>query len=83
MPDTLPDTLIALLARLIAGTPLAFLTQWHLMGMAVLAYLLATGRSAWKQGELRQFLGSLGVVVILVLAVLGFAEAWIWADRHL
>lgn len=45
-----------------------------LAGLASLAYLLLLGRSAWKQGEMRQFLVSL-----LILAVLGGLAAGIIA----
>lgn len=35
------------------------------IGLFIAAYLLLVGRSAWKQGEFRQFAVSLGVVLAL------------------
>lgn len=45
-------------------------------------YLLLLARSAWKQGELKQFLRSLVVVIILVAGIAGIVAAWIWFDRN-
>ncbi len=39
------------------------------VGVFIAVYLLLVGRSAWKQGELRQFAVSLGVVAVLAAAV--------------
>ncbi len=41
---------------------------------AVLAYLLLLARSAWKQGELAQFVRALGIVA----ALLGFIALVVW-----
>jgi hypothetical protein len=35
------------------------------VGVAAAVYLLLLARSAWKQGEIRQFLWSLGVVAAI------------------
>lgn len=50
------------------------MTLLEVMGLAVAAYLLLLARSAWKQGEFRQFLWSLGIVTT-ILAVIGLAIA--------
>ena len=47
---------------------------WNIAGLAALAYLLLLARSAWKQGELRQFLWSLAIVAGLV----GVIAAVVW-----
>lgn len=39
------------------------------IGLFIAVYLVLVGRSAWKQGELRQFAVSLGVVAALAAAV--------------
>jgi len=44
-------------------------------------YLLLMARSAWKQGELRQFLLSLALVAGLLGGLFVFVEGWIWWDR--
>lgn len=46
------------------------MTALHGLALFVLAYLLLLGRNAWKQGELRQYLGALAVTAGL-LAVIG------------
>lgn len=47
------------------------LSPWHLMGLAVVSYLGLLARSAWIQGEFRQFLRSLLIVMVLVGAIAG------------
>ena len=49
---------------------------------AILVYLALLARSAWKQGELPQFLRALGLVVLLGLVLAGAVWGWIWLDRH-
>lgn len=49
------------------------MTVWHTAGLLGSAYLVLLARSAWKQGELRQFLVSLAVVSVLI----GFVAAGI------
>lgn len=41
------------------------------VGLVVAAYLALLARSAWKQGEFRQFLLSLAVVAGLIAAMAG------------
>ncbi|WP_149468809.1 hypothetical protein [Roseomonas genomospecies 6] len=41
------------------------------IGVAAMAYLLLLARSAWKQGEMRQFLRSLAIVAALCTLVAG------------
>jgi len=47
-------------------------SPWLVAGLAALAYLLLLARSAWKQGEMRQFLWSLAIVagLVAVMAVI-------------
>lgn len=49
------------------------MSVWEIAGLMALAYLLLLARSAWKQGEVRQFLWSLlivaGVVAIIAAVV--------------
>ena len=42
------------------------MTVWQSLGAFILICLVFLARSAWKQGEIRQFLISLGVVGALV-----------------
>ena len=46
-------------------------TFWQGVGLFIGGYLLLLARSAWKQGELGQFLRSLAVVAALGVAVYG------------
>ncbi|MGP1395201.1 MAG: hypothetical protein ACTS3R_06795 [Inquilinaceae bacterium] len=41
------------------------------VGLFLAAYILLLARSAWRQGEFRQFALSLGVVAALGLAIAG------------
>jgi len=50
------------------------------IGLLVLLYLLLLARSAWKQGELGQFLRALAIVTGLVTAIILFIRGWIWLD---
>ena len=50
------------------------LATWTLLALAALAYLLLLARSAWKQGEFRQFLWSLAIVA----AIVGVIAAAVW-----
>lgn len=47
------------------------MSVWNIAGLAALAYLLLLARSAWKQGEFRQFLWSLAIVAGIVGFVAG------------
>lgn len=49
---------------------------------AIAAYLLLLARSAWKQGELGQFLRALGIVAVLLGTVALVSWTWIWLDGH-
>lgn len=44
-----------------------------IIGAAILGYLLLLARSAWKQGELRQFAISLAVLAALLAALTAIA----------
>ncbi|CAO3423107.1 hypothetical protein [Azospirillum endophyticum] len=44
---------------------------WKIIAAAMAGYLLLLGRSAWKQGEFRQFLRSLAIVAILCALLAG------------
>jgi hypothetical protein len=48
-----------------------------LIGAAVFCYLALLARSAWKQGEIRQFAVSLGVVVGLLGALAAIVALYI------
>lgn len=38
---------------------------WTFVGLFALTYILLLARSAWKQGEMRQFVWSLGAFCVL------------------
>ncbi len=44
---------------------------WQIIGAFVAGYLVLLGRSAWKQGEFRQFLCSLAIVAALCALLAG------------
>ncbi|WP_169728474.1 hypothetical protein [Niveispirillum irakense] len=46
----------------------------ELVGGAVLLYLLLLARSAWKQGEFKQYLWGL----VIVIGIIGFIGLVIW-----
>lgn len=48
-----------------------------IVGAAILGYLLLLARSAWKQGELRQFAVSLAVLAALLAALAAIAAVTI------
>jgi len=54
------------------------MTAFQGIGLAVAVYLALLARSAWKQGEMRQFLMSCLVLILLfgVLAAIIAAYAW-------
>lgn len=56
-------------------------TTWEWIGGAVLLYLLLLARSAWKQGEFRQFLWGMVIVAGLIGFIGGFIWAWIILAR--
>ncbi|MBP7338252.1 hypothetical protein [Niveispirillum sp.] len=48
---------------------------WEWIGGGVVLYLLLLARSAWKQGEFKQFLWGL----VIVAGLIGFIGGVIWA----
>jgi hypothetical protein len=56
------------------------MTAWQFMGAIVAGYLLLLARSAWKQGEFRQFLRSLVIVAILCALIAGAVLAAMLLD---
>lgn len=48
---------------------------WGWIGIGVLLYLLLLARSAWKQGEFKQFLWGM----VIVAGLIGFVGGVIWA----
>ncbi|MBP2303470.1 hypothetical protein [Azospirillum picis] len=53
---------------------------WQIIGAAMAGYLLLLGRSAWKQGEFRQFLRSLAIVAALCLLLAAAVAVTMWLD---
>ncbi|MFD1623043.1 hypothetical protein [Azospirillum griseum] len=47
------------------------MTGWQIISAAMTCYLLLLARSAWKQGEIRQFLRSLLIVILLIGSIAG------------
>lgn len=56
-------------------------TTWEWIGGTVLVYLLLLARSAWKQGEFKQFLWGMVIVAGLVGFIGGFIWVWIVLAR--
>ena len=56
------------------------MTGWQITGVAIVAYLLLLARSAWKQGEFRQYLRSLAIVAALCAIVAGAIAVTIALD---
>ena len=52
------------------------MTLFEAIGLFLAAYLLLLCRSAWKQGELRQFLRSLVIVALLAAGIYGSVLAY-------
>jgi hypothetical protein len=48
------------------------------IGLAVMAYLALLARSAWKQGEIRQFITSCLVLVLLFGVLAAIVAAYTW-----
>jgi hypothetical protein len=48
------------------------------IGLAVTAYLAVLARSAWKQGEMRQFIMSCLVLVLLFGVLAAIIAAYTW-----
>ncbi|CAO3421360.1 hypothetical protein [Azospirillum doebereinerae] len=58
------------------------MTGWQITGAAIVAYLLLLARSAWKQGEFRQYLRSLAIVAALCGIVAGAVAAAMALDSQ-
>lgn len=52
-------------------------STWEWIGGGVVLYLLLLARSAWKQGEFKQFLWGLAIVAGLIGFIGGVIWAWI------
>ncbi|OYQ37432.1 hypothetical protein CHU95_01385 [Niveispirillum lacus] len=52
-------------------------STWEWIGGGVVLYLLLLARSAWKQGEFKQFLWGLGIVMGLIGLIGGVIWTWI------
>jgi hypothetical protein len=48
------------------------------IGLAVAAYLALLARSAWKQGEFRQFMMSCLVLIVLFGAIAAGIAGYVW-----
>ncbi|HYH38560.1 MAG TPA: hypothetical protein VD860_10110 [Azospirillum sp.] len=57
------------------------MSVWNVAGVMALAYLLLLARSAWKQGELRQFLWSLAILAGVVAVIAAVVAAAVWMGR--
>ncbi|WP_431859942.1 hypothetical protein [Azospirillum sp.] len=57
------------------------MSVWNVAGAMALAYLLLLARSAWKQGELRQFLWSLAILAGVVAVIAAVVAAAVWMGR--
>lgn len=53
---------------------------WHVIGAAIAAYLALLARSAWKQGEFRQFVRSLAIVAAMIGLIAGAVALTIALD---
>jgi hypothetical protein len=54
---------------------------WQIIVAAMVGYLALLGRSAWKQGEFRQFLRSLAIVATLCALLAGVVAVAMLLDR--
>lgn len=57
------------------------MSVWSIAGLTALAYLLLLARSAWKQGELRQFLWSLAILAAVIGVVAAVVALAAWSGR--
>lgn len=73
---------ISLLLLPIDSTAGDSVTKLLFVGMAMLAYLLLLARSAWKQGQFRQFLVSLGVLAVVGGVLSGIVAIAVYLDGH-
>ena len=58
--------------------PLERMTALQGIGLAVAAYLALLARSAWKQGEFRQFMMSCLVLVVLFGVIAAVIAGYVW-----
>lgn len=54
---------------------------WQIIVAAMAGYLVLLGRSAWKQGEFRQYLRSLVIVATLCVLLAGAVALAMLLDR--
>ncbi|MEQ8967012.1 MAG: hypothetical protein RID91_14425 [Azospirillaceae bacterium] len=52
------------------------MSLWQGIGLFLAAYILLLARSAWRQGEARQFVISIAVVGGLIVALIGLVMVW-------
>ncbi|WP_173380474.1 hypothetical protein [Azospirillum sp. B510] len=55
---------------------------WQIIAAAMAGYLVLLGRSAWKQGEFRQYLRSLAIVAALCGLLAGAVALAMLLDRR-
>jgi hypothetical protein len=58
------------------------MTSWQAIGLAVVIYLVLLARSAWMQGEFRQFLWSLVVVAGLCAGIAAAVALAVWLENR-
>jgi hypothetical protein len=63
-------------------TPAAGMTALQGIGIAMAVYVALLARSAWKQGEIRQFLMSCLVLIALFGALAAIVAAYAYWDTH-
>ncbi|MEM7444052.1 MAG: hypothetical protein AAF414_12055 [Pseudomonadota bacterium] len=51
---------------------------WTFVSLFALAYIILLARSAWKQGEVRQFLWSLAAFAALAAILAAFVGLYAW-----
>ena len=66
----------------IGHLPAAGMTALQGIGIAIAAYLALLARSAWKQGEIRQFLMSCLVLVALFGTLAAIIALYAYWDTH-
>jgi hypothetical protein len=65
-----------------SSEPIADMTAWQGIGIFIAAYLALLARSAWKQGEMRQFLMSCALLAALMILLAGIVALTIYFDRR-
>lgn len=56
------------------------MTKLAFIGLAMLGYLLLLARSAWKQGQLKQFFVSLAILAVVGGAITGVVAIAVYFD---